>query len=58
MFTLAHISTHTFDSDWHRTYLDAYCHALRCGLGSDWHVCELSPEQVTQIYSVPTEIGV
>ena len=49
MFTLVHISTYTFDSDWHLTYLDAYCHALRCGLGSDWHVCELSPEQVREL---------
>jgi hypothetical protein len=50
MFVLVHIATATFDSDWHRTYSTAEAHALRCGLGADWYVCEFSDAQCDQLF--------
>lgn len=51
MFTLVHITTGTFDSDWHRTYSDASMHANRCGLGAGWYICELTEAQTAAVYS-------
>lgn len=52
MFTLVHIVTGEFDSDWHRTYEAANMHRVRCGLDDSWYVAELTEEQAAQVYAV------
>jgi len=54
MFTLVHIATGEFDSDWHRTYEAANMHRIRCfGARTDgWYVCELTAEQAAQAFAI------